>query len=340
MSGSGKGAVLVTGGAGYIGSHTCKALAERGYLPVAYDNLSSGSADAARWGPLASNDINDQAALIAAMSEHGVQAVIHFAGLIEVGRSTVRPDLFWAENVGGTATLLAAMRQAGVGRLVFSSSAAVYGQGGRGPLDRIREGDEKDPASPYGDTKLAGERLIAAHARAFGMTAVALRYFNAAGADPSGLIGEGHEPETHLIPLAIAAALGDGKPLTVFGADFDTPDGTCLRDYVHVNDLASAHIAALEVSLEAGAFEALNIGAGRAYSVREVIAAVERALGVPVPHSVGARRAGDPPSLLADVSRAGQVLGWAPQTPDLDQIVRDAARWERAPKFGRPQRRA
>jgi UDP-glucose 4-epimerase/UDP-arabinose 4-epimerase len=339
MIGSQRGAVLVAGGAGYIGAHTAKALAERGYLPVVYDNLVSGSAEAVRWGPLVQGDIKDTARLAATLAEHKVDAVIHFAGLIEVGRSTVSPDLFWEENVGGTASLLAAMREAGAGRLVFSSSAAVYGQGGRGPLDRIREDDVKAPASPYGDTKLAGELMIAGHARAFGVTAVALRYFNAAGADPSGQIGEAHEPETHLIPLAIAAALGDGKPLTVFGADFDTPDGSCLRDYVHVNDLASAHIAALEVPLEKGAFEAVNIGAGRAYSVFEVIAAVERALGVPTPHSVGARRAGDPPSLLADVSRARSLLGWSPQTPDLDQIVSDAARWERNPAYGRLQRR-
>jgi UDP-glucose-4-epimerase GalE len=338
MSGSDKGAVLVTGGAGYIGAHTAKALAERGYAPVVYDDLSSGSAEAVRWGPLVRGDINDEAALAEALTTHEVKAVIHFAGLIEVGRSTVRPDLFWAQNVGGTASLLGAMRTTGVKRLVFSSSAAVYGQGGRGALDRIREGDEKDPASPYGDTKLAGERLIAAHAKAFGITSVALRYFNAAGADASGLIGEAHEPETHLIPLAIAAALGDGKPLTVFGADFDTPDGTCLRDYVHVTDLGAAHVAALEVPLAEGAFEAVNVGAGRAYSVFDVIKAVEKALGVPVPHSVGARRAGDPPSLLADISRAKDVLGWAPATPDLDQIVGDAVRWERAPAYGRAQR--
>jgi UDP-glucose-4-epimerase GalE len=340
MSGSERGAVLVAGGAGFIGAHTAKALAERGYLPVVYDNLTSGYAEAVRWGPLVQGDIKDQAALAAALTAHEVKSVIHFAGLIEVGRSTVRPDLFWEENVNGTASLLAAMRQTGVGRLVFSSSAAVYGQGGRGPLDRIREGDVKDPASPYGDTKLACELLIAAHARAYGITSVALRYFNAAGADPSGEIGEAHEPETHLIPLAIAAALGDGKPLTVFGADFDTPDGSCLRDYVHVNDLAAAHVAALEVSLPEGAFEAVNIGAGQGCSVFEVIAAVERALGVPVPHSVGARRAGDPPSLLADISRAADLLGWTPQTPDLVAIVSDAARWERNPVYGRAARRA
>jgi UDP-glucose-4-epimerase GalE len=340
MSGSERGAVLVAGGAGFIGAHTAKALAERGYLPVVYDNLSAGYAEAVRWGPLVKGDIKDEAALAEALKAHDVRAVIHFAGLIEVGRSTVKPDLFWQENVTGTGNLLAAMRETGVKRLVFSSSAAVYGQGGRGALDKIREGDVKDPASPYGDTKLACELLIAAHARAYGITSVALRYFNAAGADPSGKIGEAHEPETHLIPLAIAAALGDGKPLTVFGADFDTPDGACLRDYVHVSDLADAHVAALEVALPDGAFEAVNIGAGRGSSVFEVIAAVERALGVPVPHSIGARRAGDPPSLLADISRAETLLGWTPRIPDLDVIVRDAARWERAPAYGRAARRA
>jgi UDP-glucose-4-epimerase GalE len=340
MSGSERGAVLVAGGAGFIGAHTAKALSERGYLPVVYDSLSAGYAEAVKWGPLVKGDIKDQPTLAAALKAHEVKAVIHFAGLIEVGRSTVRPDLFWEENVTGTGVLLAAMREAGVKRLVFSSSAAVYGQGGRGALDKIREADVKDPASPYGDTKLACELLIAAHAKAYGITSVALRYFNAAGADPSGEIGEAHEPETHLIPLAIAAALGDGKPLTVFGADFDTPDGSCLRDYVHVSDLAAAHVAALEVSLADGAFEAVNIGAGKPVSVFEVIASVERALGVPVPHSVGARRAGDPPSLLADIGRAAALLGWTPKVPDLDQIVADAARWERRPAYGRAARRA
>ncbi|HEY3696020.1 UDP-glucose 4-epimerase GalE [Phenylobacterium sp.] len=340
MEKSGKGAVLVAGGAGYIGAHTAQALHAQGYLPVVFDNLSSGAREAVRWGPLAHGDVRDAAALADAMAKHDVQAVIHFASLIEVGRSVARPDLFWEHNVGGTATLLQAMRARGVRRLVFSSSAAVYGQGGRGPLESIAEHAAKDPASPYGDTKLACERLIAAHGRAFGLTAVALRYFNAAGADPSGLIGEAHAPETHLIPLAIAAALGDGKALTVFGDDFDTPDGTCLRDYVHVNDLAAAHVAALEAPLAEGAFEAVNIGAGRAYSVFEVIAEAARALGRPVPHAVGARREGDPPSLLADVARARAVLGWTPKVSGLDEIVRDAVRWESAPAYGRPGRKA
>jgi UDP-glucose 4-epimerase/UDP-arabinose 4-epimerase len=338
-----KAAVLVTGGAGYIGAHTAKALHDRGYLPVVYDNLSSGFREAVRWGPLVHGDIRDARALSDAIAGHGVKAVIHFAGLIEVGRSVVKPDLFWEHNVAGTVALLGAMRDRGVGRLVFSSSAAVYGQGGRGPLETIPEAAPKAPASPYGDTKLACEWMIEAQCRAYGLTGVALRYFNAAGADASGLIGEAHEPETHLIPLAIAAALGDGKALTVFGDDFNTPDGTCLRDYIHVSDLAEAHVAALEADLAAGAFEAANVGTGQGASVFDVVRAVGRAVGHAVPHSVGARRAGDPPSLVADPARARALLGWRATRSSLDQIVADALRWERAPQYGagvRGRRRA
>jgi UDP-glucose-4-epimerase GalE len=329
-----KPAVLVTGGAGYIGAHTAKALHAQGLLPVVYDNLSTGFREAVRWGPLVRGDIHDRAALRAAMAAYDVRAVIHFAGLIEVGRSTVRPDLFWEANVSGVASLLAAMREQGVGRLVFSSSAAVYGQGGRSALQTIAETAERAPSSPYGDTKLAAEWMIAAQCRAFGLTAVALRYFNAAGADPSGLIGEAHEPETHLLPLAIAAALGEGPPLTVFGQDFPTPDGSCLRDYIHVTDLAAAHVAALDLDLPAGAFEAVNVGTGEGRSVFEVVAAVGRAVGRPAPHSLGPRRSGDPASLVADARRARDLLGWTPRHSSLEEIVRDALRWERDPHYG------
>jgi UDP-glucose 4-epimerase/UDP-arabinose 4-epimerase len=328
------GAVLVTGGAGYIGAHTAKALHERGYLPVVYDSLASGFREAVRWGPLAQGDIRDAGALGEAIAAHGVKAVIHFAGLIEVGRSVSQPDLFWEHNVAGTVSLLTAMRDHGVERLVFSSSAAVYGQGGRGALETIPEDAPKAPSSPYGDTKLACERMIEAQCRAYGLSAVALRYFNAAGADASGQIGEAHEPETHLVPLAIAAALGDGKPLTVFGDDFDTPDGTCLRDYIHVTDLAHAHVLAIEAKLAAGAFEPANVGTGQGASVFEVVEAVGRAIGHAVPHSVGARRAGDPPSLVADPRRAAALLGWRATRSSLDQIVADALRWERTPSYG------
>ncbi|HSV03292.1 MAG TPA: UDP-glucose 4-epimerase GalE [Phenylobacterium sp.] len=340
MNRGSKPAVLVTGGAGYIGAHTAKALHEQGYFPVVYDDLSSGFREAVRWGEFVHGDIRDGRALAETVEAHRIKAVIHFAGLIEVGRSVVRPDLFWDVNVGGTISLLAAIRDRGVDRLVFSSSAAVYGQGGRGPLETIPEAAPKAPASPYGDTKLACEWMIAAECRAYGLSAVALRYFNAAGADPSGAIGEAHEPETHLIPLAIAAALGRGPALSVFGTDYDTPDGTCLRDYIHVNDLAAAHVAALKADLAAGCFETANVGAGQGRSVLEVVAAVARAVGRPVPHAIGARRAGDPPSLVADPSYARELLGWAAERSELDQIVADALRWEAQPAYSTGARAA
>jgi UDP-glucose 4-epimerase/UDP-arabinose 4-epimerase len=327
-------AVLVTGGAGYIGAHTAKALSERGWFPVVFDDLSLGYREAVRWGEFVHGDIRDERAVAEAIEAHGLKTVIHFAGLIEVGRSVVRPDLFWDVNVAGTISLLSAMRGRGVDRLVFSSSAAVYGQGGRGPLEAIPEDAGKAPASPYGETKLACEWMIEAECKAYGLSAVALRYFNAAGADPSGEIGEAHDPETHLIPLAIAAALGRGKPLTVFGDDFDTPDGSCLRDYIHVSDLAEAHVKAIEAELQAGRYEAVNVGTGQGRSVFEVVEAVGRAAGRPVPHSIGARRAGDPPSLVADPSRAKALLGWEAKRSGLDQIVADALRWETKPAYG------
>lgn len=329
-----KSAVLVTGGAGYIGAHTAKALHDRGFTPVVYDNLSSGFRDAVKWGPFVHGDVRDRAALSEAMESFAIQAVIHFAGLIEVGRSVTKPDLFWDINVTGTNILLTVMRERAVKRLVFSSSAAVYGQSGRSTQEDISEDAEKAPASPYGDTKLAAERMIAAQCAAYGLSAVALRYFNAAGADPSGAIGEAHEPETHLIPLAIGAALGRGKALTVFGHDFQTPDGTCLRDYIHVRDLASAHVAAIEVGLAPGGFEAVNVGTGEGRSVMQVVEAVARATGQPVPHSIGERRDGDPASLVANPQRALDLLGWAPRHSSLEEIIADALRWERNPAYG------
>ncbi|CAN5195502.1 UDP-glucose 4-epimerase GalE [soil metagenome] len=324
--------VLVAGGAGYIGSHTAKALAGAGYPVVVFDNLSSGFREAAKFGAFVHGDIRDVDALREAMTEHKVGAVIHFASLIEVGRSTVRPDLFYEHNVTGTATLLKAMRDCDVRRLVFSSSAAVYGHSEAATL---KEGDLKDPVSPYGDTKYACERMIASYCRAFGLKAVALRYFNAAGADASGELGEAHDPETHLIPLAIRAGLGLGKPLTVFGDDFPTPDGTCLRDYIHVADLASAHVKALSAPVSNDGFEAVNVGTGRGWSVLEVIKSVEKALGQPVPHSIGGRRDGDPAQLVADASRAKAVLDWTPERAALDDIVASAARWHKDQKYGR-----
>jgi UDP-glucose-4-epimerase GalE len=327
-----KGAVLVTGGAGYIGSHTTKALAEGGWRPVVFDNLSSGRREAARWGEFVEGDVRDRAALVAAMRGHDVIGVIHFAGLIEVGRSVQRPDLFYDHNVTGTAAVLAAMVECEVPRLVFSSSAAVYGDvGAAGAV--IQEDAPKAPASPYGETKLVGEWMIAAHCRAFGQSAVALRYFNACGADPSGLLGEAHHPETHLIPLAIEAALGESPPLTVFGTDFPTPDGACLRDYIHVCDLAAAHVDALSAQMPTGGFDAFNVGVGRGHSVLEVIAAIDAAVGHKTPYVVGPRRAGDPPSLVADPGLIMKRLGWRSTQSDLAHIVETALRWRRSPEY-------
>jgi UDP-glucose-4-epimerase GalE len=329
-------AILVTGGAGYIGAHTCKALQEKGYTPVVYDDLSSGFREAVRWGPLVVGDIRDGAALRSVMQQHAIRAVIHFAGLIEVGRSMSRPDLFYDANVNGLACVLDAMRDHEIGRIVFSSSAAVYGQKDQaGSSASLTEADPKNPVSPYGDTKLAGEKMIAAYARAFGFQGVALRYFNAAGADPSGLIGEAHDPETHLIPLALAAALGHGPPLTLFGADFPTEDGTCVRDYVHVSDLASAHVAALSMERVTDPFTAMNLGVGEGHSVRQVLQAVEREVGQAAPCRLGERRAGDPARLVADPGLALRLLGWTPSHSSLDEIVRTAAAWHRAPAYGR-----
>jgi UDP-glucose 4-epimerase/UDP-arabinose 4-epimerase len=327
--------VLVTGGAGFIGSHTAKALFRNGYRPVVFDNLSAGYRESVRWGDFVHGDIRDRGALGRVMSDYRPSAVIHFAGLIEVGRSVTRPDLFFETNVSGTAALLAAMKDYGVARLVFSSSAAVYGQPAeQGLLKPLGEDAPKAPSSPYGESKLMGERMIEAHCRAFGMTAVALRYFNAAGADAQGELGECHDPETHLIPLAIDAGLGHGKPLTVFGRDFDTPDGSCVRDYVHVEDLAAAHVAALGPGVQTGAFEAMNVGTGRGHSVLEVVAAVDRALATSTLYLVGARRDGDPAYLVADPRKIRERLGWSAPNSVLTRIVETAAAWRRAPKFG------
>jgi UDP-glucose 4-epimerase/UDP-arabinose 4-epimerase len=325
-----KATVLVTGGAGFIGSHTAKALAEAGWRPVVFDNLSSGQRSAVQWGEFVHGDIRDSQALREVIDRYGVQGVIHFAGLIEVGRSMSKPDLFYDHNVGGTAALLSAMKAQGVPRLVFSSSAAVYGAY-QGPTvgAAIPENAAKTPSSPYGETKLVGEWMIEAQCRAFGLRGIALRYFNAAGADPSGLIGEAHDPETHLIPLTIDAALGRGGPLTVFGRDFDTPDGSCLRDYIHVSDLARAHVAALSTPMDAGAFLALNVGTGQGYSVLEVIGAVDAAMGRPTPVVIGPRRAGDPASLVADASLIRRRFDWSARESSLDHIVETALRWRR-----------
>lgn len=330
-----KPSILVTGGAGYIGSHTAKALRRAGFTPVVYDNLCNGHREAVRWGPFVHGDVRDRAGLAAAMSRHDVRAVIHFAGLIEVGRSVADPAVFWDHNVAGMAAVLDAVRVSAVPRLVFSSTAAVYGRP-RSAVGRLRESDDTAPINPYGDTKLACERMIAACCAAYGGSAVALRYFNAAGADADGEIGEAHAPESHLIPLAIEAALGWGPALTIYGDDFPTADGTCVRDYVHVDDLAAAHVKAVDLAMDGGTFEAMNLGTGRGHSVRDVLSAVGAAVGRPVPRTLGPRRQGDPASLVADATSAGERLDWRPRRSGLETIVGSAVAWRRRPAFGFP----
>lgn len=317
--------ILVTGGAGYVGSHACKALAGAGYRPVVYDNLSRGHREAVRWGPLVEGDIHDLARLGEALRVHQVSAVMHFAAFAYVGESVSDPELYYQNNLGGTLALLGAMRAAGVQKIVFSSTCAVYGVPETLP---IRETTAKAPLNPYGDTKLAVERALNWYAAAYGMRYMALRYFNAAGADPDGEIGEDHEPETHLIPLVLRAALGRGGPIEIYGTDYPTPDGTAIRDYIHVADLADAHVRALAYLAAGGDSRALNLGTGSGSSVREVIAAVERIGGRKVPQREVARRPGDPPELVADPALARDRLGWLPRHSDLDTIIRTALAWE------------
>jgi UDP-glucose-4-epimerase GalE len=316
--------VLVTGGAGYIGSHTAKALAKAGHEPLVLDNLSAGHRWAVKWGRLLEWDLADTEMLPQFLEKEGVEAVLHFAASLLVGESVQEPRKYFWNNVVNTLRLLDAMLEAGVKRIVFSSSAAVYGNPQKVP---IPEDHPKEPVNPYGETKLAMERALQWYGNAYGLKWVALRYFNAAGADAEGEIGESHDPEAHLIPLTILAALGRRPHVEIYGTDYPTPDGTALRDYIHVTDLGDAHVRALEYLAGGGESRALNLGAGQGYSVREVINAVGKISPHPVPFREGPRRAGDPPVLVADASHAGKVLGWKPQHSELEAIIRDAWNW-------------
>ena len=317
--------ILVTGGAGYVGSHACKALARAGYRPVVYDNLSRGHREAVKWGPLIEGDLHDRGRLVETLRSHRVDAVMHFAAFAYVGESVTHPDTYYRNNVAGTLSLLDAMREAKVGTIVFSSTCAVYGVPEALP---IRESTAKAPLNPYGQTKLAIERALHWYGAAGFMRYAALRYFNAAGADLDGEIGENHDPETHLIPLILRAALGRGEPLQVFGTDYPTPDGTAIRDYIHVADLADAHVRALAHLASGGDSLQLNLGTGSGHSVRAVVAAVERIAGRPVPRREAPRRPGDPPELVADAALASARLGWRPVHSDLGTIIRTALAWE------------
>ena len=316
--------VLVTGGAGYIGSHACKALSRAGFRPIAYDSLVYGHPWAVKWGPLVEGDIGDGPRLRAVLSAERVVAVMHFAAFAYVGESMTDPAKYFRNNLVSTLTMLDAMRDVGVNNLVFSSTCATYGVPEQIP---ISEATPQRPVNPYGESKLMVEKVLDWYDQAYETKSVCLRYFNASGADRDGEIGEDHAPETHLIPLAIEAALGRGPALKIFGTDYPTPDGTAIRDFIHVEDLADAHVRALRHLLHGGASMKLNLGTGRGQTVRDVISAVERATGRPVPVIESPRRAGDPPALVADASLARLKLDWVPAASDIDTIVRSAVRW-------------
>lgn len=318
--------VLVTGGAGYIGSHTCKLLAETGIEPVVYDNLTTGHRDTVRWGPFIEGDILDADRLKQALKDYRAEAVIHFAGSAYVGESVENPAKYYTNNVAGSLSLLAACRAAQVLNLIFSSSCATYGAPEQLP---ITESTPQRPLSPYGRSKLMVEQILADFASAYGLRYVALRYFNASGADPDGELAERHDPETHLIPRALLAASGTLPHLSIFGDNYETDDGTCERDYVHVTDLAGAHVLAVDYLSVGGANLAVNLSSGHANSIRQIISAVNRVTSREVPVIVNARRPGDPGALVAVPTLASERLGFSPRFSDIDTIVRTAA-----PSFG------
>jgi len=318
--------VLVTGGAGYIGSHTCKALAAAGWNPVTLDNLSLGHRWAVKWGPLIEADLMDTEAVATGLREHAASAVVHFAASAYVGDSMKDPAFYYLNNLQTTLSLMNAMKATGVRTLLFSSSCAVYGNPVRLP---IGESHPTAPLSPYGQTKLDCENAIRWYAQAYGFRWSALRYFNAAGADPDGELGELHDPETRLVPRAIMAALGQGPALQVFGYDYPTADGTAIRDYIHVSDLAQAHLLTLERLVAGGESVLCNLGTGSGFSVMQVIKAVSELSGREVPYQMAPRREGDPSEVVADARHAKSVLSWVPVNSSLEQTVRTALSWHR-----------
>lgn len=317
--------ILLTGGAGYVGSHAAKALTQAGHQVVVLDNLFRGNKWAVQWGPLEIADLLDEAALRRVFTTHQPEAVMHFAALAYVGESMAQPDRYFRNNVEGSLNLLRVMADHGVRDLVFSSTCATYGTPETLP---IHEDTPQNPVNPYGESKKMVERALHWYAACHGLRYAALRYFNAAGDDPDGEIGECHQPETHLIPSIIEAALGQREALQIFGDDFDTPDGTCLRDYIHVCDLASAHRKALDHLRAGGPCLKLNLGTGQALSVRQMVTMVEQVSGRPVPVHIAPRRAGDPPALVADPTRARQTLSWTPEHSSLEEIVTTAWKWQ------------
>jgi len=319
--------ILVAGGAGYVGSHACKALAKAGYQPVVLDNLRTGHADAVKWGPLVQADIRDVDKVRAVVREYGVSSAMHFAASSLVAESVVKPELYYDINVIATLRFLEALTAEKVGQIVFSSSAAVYGAV---EADLISESFPLEPTNPYGETKRVIEGALKWMGAAHGFSWCALRYFNAAGADEDGELGERHDPETHLIPNLIRSVLGTGPALKLFGDDYPTPDGSAVRDYIHVTDLADAHVAALAYLRAGGASRPFNLGVGKGLSILDVVAAAETALGKPVKYEMAGRRAGDPPKLVADPSAAMSAFAWTPSRSDPVNLVRTAAAFESA----------
>lgn len=318
--------VLVTGGAGYIGSHTCKYLDRKGYHPVVIDNLVHGHREAVKWGPLREGSLADRDFLRGVFAEFNFAAVMHFAAFCYVGESVERPDRYYRNNVADTLNLLDAMVENNVRRIVFSSSCATYGEPSQMP---ITEQTPCIPINPYGKTKLMVENILSDYRQSFGIDYAALRYFNAAGADPEGQLGEDHRPETHLIPIVLRSILNTGDPVQVFGTDYPTEDGTCVRDYIHVEDIAQAHFLALEALLDGSSDMVYNLGNGSGYSVRKVIETVEDVTGKKVPYQLAGRRPGDPAELLSDCGKISKELCWKPNYPDLRDIVSTAWRWHK-----------
>lgn len=322
--------VLVTGGAGYIGSHACKALSRAGFCPVVFDNLSTGHGAAVKWGPLVEGDLSDRAALDAAFAAHAPVAVLHFAALSQVGESMADPGRYWRENVMGSLTLFEAARAAGVRHIVFSSTCATYGDQD-GVI--LNEDTPQRPINAYGGSKLAIEQMLRDFAAISDLTYVIFRYFNVAGADPDAEIGEAHDPETHLVPLVLQAVSGARPALTIHGTDYATPDGTAIRDYVHVSDLVDAHVAGLRKLLDGGESGIYCLGTGTGFSVREVVAAARAVTNREVPMEDGPRRAGDAVRLVCGSERARDALGWEPARSDMATMLRDAHRWHESDGF-------
>lgn len=319
-----KKTILITGGAGYIGSHAVKEAKRFGFEPVTYDNLSMGHQWAVQEGTLVKGDLGDRAKLVQTFKKYKPAAVMHFASHISVGESVADPQKYYKDNLGNALNLFSVMLQEKVNYFILSSTAAVYGDPVKVPMP---EDHPKNPVNPYGDSKYMLERILVTYDQAYGLKSTFLRYFNASGADKSGTLGEAHDPESHLIPLVLDAVAGLRKEIIVFGTDYPTPDGTCIRDYIHVSDLAAAHFLALKRMMKTGKSDLFNLGTGHGYSVKEVIQKTEKITGLKVPVKIGQRRDGDPPRLVAQSKKAQKVLGWKPKYSDLENIIETAWQW-------------